>query len=172
MDLGELSGEYRGWTSGGESERTAAAISKLIRLGGGQSPGAWFGKAFSMTPGADVGEGYNLFRTEDGAVVRSHRFATTSGEALEDEREALLMIYAAYPNPFGRMDTVDAIRRLSSNLFVGVATCVRPDRTVAGPLLFLLEGPVGPAAGVDSPAEEPCRSPESRVDFAARDLCR
>jgi len=119
--------------------------------------GHWLGKGYvAEAHGTWAGHGYNVYRTDAGAVRRL-RFGWSLGPSSFDGRPALLMHYAAFPNWAGDQDLADELRQAAPGVMLGIyhtrqvvpGFTPRAGNRRSAPEIFILSGPTGPAGRAD-----------------------
>ncbi|HVF76528.1 MAG TPA: hypothetical protein VM938_15940 [Acidimicrobiales bacterium] len=150
--LSEADGEFAGYLPvRGLSDDKLAVVDAMYS---GELPaGLWLGKAFIGTTDARS-EGYNMWRTPEGAVKRSLRFTTFVGESAIDGKPSLVMNYCDFANEAAAIGLVDEVRKVEDGVYIGAGLTAeeREAGVVSG--CFLLAGPVHPSTVVDDPDAE------------------
>ncbi len=109
--------------------------------------GRWKGKAF--TSGDNIyGHGYNLFE-KFSKTRRKIPMRTEITSSRFDQKPAFIVDYTAYDSFLGKINTVDEIRKLDDNLYLGVGTCGFSKKQRLKPLPFCIQGPLRSFVGVD-----------------------
>ena len=137
----ELDGFYFGIPlDGGNAELAAAIQSNMRNENAGW--GSWLGKAYrQLTP--ETGEGINLWRRH-GQISHHMRFVSAPGVSIYDQKPCFRMNYGAYDHDCGNMGMVDELRRVTDNLYFGLAHINGSDGGRAFSGYFALVGPSQP----------------------------
>lgn len=109
--------------------------------------GRWKGKAFTFADKV-YGHGYNLFE-KFGKTKRKIRMRTQIVESRFDGKPAFILDYTAYDSFLGKVNTVDEIRKLDDDLYLGVGTWGFTKKQRMKPFPFCLKGPLRSFVGVD-----------------------
>ena len=109
--------------------------------------GRWAGKAFTAEY-EHYGHGYNLFE-KFGKTKRKLRMRTEIGVSRFDQKPSFILDYTAYDSMLGILNTVDEIRKVGENIYLGVGTWGFTKKQRLKPLPFCLQGPKHPFVGVD-----------------------
>ncbi|PTU30973.1 hypothetical protein [Stenotrophobium rhamnosiphilum] len=105
----------------------------------------WLCKAFRPVD-VENGRGYNTFRTM-GRIVQRFPMQTVIAPSRYDGKPAYQLVYRAYNSMCGDIHMVDEVRRVSSNLYLGIGTWGFTNRQRQVALPFMLEGPTAPYRG-------------------------
>ena len=109
--------------------------------------GVWKGKAFT-TSDKSYGHGYNLFE-KNGETQRKVKMRTQISISKFDKNPSFVLDYTAYNSFLGKVNTVDEIRKLDSNLSLGVGAWGFTTTQRLKPFPFCLLGALRPFVGSD-----------------------
>jgi hypothetical protein len=105
----------------------------------------WLCKAFRPVS-EETGRGYNSFKLL-GRVVQFFPMQTLIAPSRYDGNSAYQLVYQAYHSLCGYIHMVDEVRRISSDLYLGIGTWGFTNRQRHIALPFMLEGPAAPYRG-------------------------